>query len=116
VSAYKVVYSTGAGPTCKRCGHPQAACACAAASRGKAGDGIVRIRLEKKGRGGKAVTTIAGLPLSAADLRAWASGLKKACGSGGSVKDGVVEIQGDHRQRVLADLAARGYQAKLAGG
>lgn len=80
------------------------------------GDGIARIRREKKGRGGKTVTTISGLRLSATELKALASGLKRKCGSGGSVVNGVIEIQGDKAEVVLAELAQRGYQAKRAGG
>ena len=80
------------------------------------GDGIARVRREKKGRGGKTVTTISGLRLSAAELKALASELKRKCGSGGSVVDHVIEIQGDKVDVVLTELAKRGYQAKRAGG
>ena len=76
-------------------------------------DGIVRIFRDRGGRGGKVVTSIVGLP---GDLKAVASDLKRLCGSGGAVKDGVVEIQGDHREKVAARLKAKGYQVKLAGG
>lgn len=80
------------------------------------GDGIARVRREKKGRGGKTVTTISGLRLSAAELKTLSSELKRKCGSGGSVVDRVIEIQGDKVDIVLAELAKRGYQAKRAGG
>jgi translation initiation factor 1 len=80
------------------------------------GDGIVRVRRETAGRGGKTVTTIAGVPASDADLRALAVDLKRACGSGGTVKERVIEIQGDHRERIAALLESRGFTVKLAGG
>ena len=79
-------------------------------------DGSARVRLEKKGRGGKTVTTIAGLPLTGADLKALGSDLKRKCGSGGSVIDGVIEIQGDKADAVIATLEKAGYKAKRAGG
>ncbi|MFP5450666.1 MAG: translation initiation factor [Thermoleophilia bacterium] len=78
-----------------------------------AGDGIVRVGRTKAGRKGKTVTLVTGLPQG--DLGAVATELKKLCGSGGAVKDGVVEIQGDHRDRVVARLEGR-YRVKLAGG
>jgi len=80
------------------------------------GDGKVRIRRETKGRGGKAVTTISGLSLPAKDLKALGSELKRLCGTGGSVKDGTIEIQGDQRERLLEALRQRGFDVKLAGG
>lgn len=77
-------------------------------------DGVVRVFRDKSGRSGKIVTVVRGLPGSAlADV---ASDLKKQCGSGGAVKDGAVEIQGDHREKVAARLEAKGYRVKLAGG
>lgn len=80
------------------------------------GDGIVRIRRETAGRNGKGVTTISGIPLAEAELKELAKVLKVSCGVGGSVKDGVIEIQGDQREKVKAELEKRGYQVKLAGG
>jgi translation initiation factor 1 len=77
-------------------------------------DGVVRVSREVSGRRGKTVTVVRGLP--ARDLAAIASDLKRLCGSGGSAKDGVVEIQGDHRPKVVARLEAQGYRVKLAGG
>jgi translation initiation factor 1 len=77
-------------------------------------DGVVRIFREKGGRGGKTVTVVRGLPRG--DLKAVGSDLKKLCGSGGAAKDGVVEIQGDHREKIAARLEASGYRVKLAGG
>ena len=77
-------------------------------------DGVVRIFRDRGRRGGKAVTVVRGLP--AGDLDAVAADLKRFCGSGGSAKDGAVEIQGDHREKIAARLAAQGYTVKLAGG
>ena len=77
-------------------------------------DGIVRVFRDRGGRGGKVVTVVRGLPPG--DAAAVASDLKRLCGSGGAVKEGAVEIQGDHRERVAARLEARGYRVKLAGG
>ncbi|MDX6467955.1 MAG: translation initiation factor 1 [Gaiellaceae bacterium] len=77
-------------------------------------DGVVRLFREKGGRGGKTVTVVRGLP--AADVPAVAKDLKRHCGTGGSVKDGAVELQGDHREKVAARLESRGYTVKLAGG
>lgn len=87
-----------------------------APEEGPAGDGIVRLRLETKGRKGKGVTTISGLPLPGDELRSLAKKLKQSCGSGGSVKDRVVEIQGDHREPLKSQLESLGYRVKLAGG
>ena len=81
-----------------------------------AADGIARIRREKAGRGGKTVTTIADLPLDAGALAALAKRLKAACGTGGTVREGTIELQGDHRDAVLAFLAKEGFRGKLAGG
>lgn len=83
------------------------------APSGPAGDGVVRVGRTKAGRKGKTVTLVTGLP--AADVGAVATELKKLCGSGGSVKDGVVEIQGDHRDRIVARLEER-YRVKRTGG
>ncbi|OHV08662.1 stress response translation initiation inhibitor YciH [Kushneria phosphatilytica] len=79
-------------------------------------DGIVRIRREKSGRKGKGVTVIQGLPLREAELKPLLQALKKRCGSGGALKDGVLEIQGDHRDTLKSELERRGYTVKLAGG
>lgn len=81
-----------------------------------AGDGIVRLHRETKGRGGKAVTHITGLPLAGAALKSLAKELKQWCGTGGSVKDGVVTIQGDQREKLKPALTAKGYTVKIAGG
>jgi translation initiation factor 1 len=84
--------------------------------RAPKGDGIVRVRRETSGRGGKTVTTIQGVPLASDALDALAGELKRACGTGGTVRDYVIEIQGDHRAKLVALLEAKGYVVKLAGG
>lgn len=111
-----LVYSTDGGRMCPACRRPVAQCACARAAAPPPADGIVRVSRETKGRGGKAVTLVRGLALEAGALEQMAKRLKTACGSGGTVKDGVVEIQGDHCDRLLALLAAEGHKAKRAGG
>ena len=79
-------------------------------------DGTVRLRRETKGRGGGTVIVISGIPLAGAALKELAGALKKRCGCGGTIKDGIIEIQGDHRDTLLLELQNRGYRVKLAGG
>ncbi len=111
------VYSTAQGRLCPDCGNAISACKCRAADKQQVkGDGVVRIGRETKGRGGKGVTLITGLPLAEEPLKELASKLKQACGTGGTVKDGVIEIQGDHVERVMAALQAQGHRVKRAGG
>lgn len=112
-----LVYSTEAGRMCPDCRQPIAQCTCKQAARAvPAGDGIVRVQRETKGRGGKAVTVIRGVPLDADAMAALGKQVKTACGSGGTVKDGVIEVQGDHVERVMALLREKGYTVKRAGG
>lgn len=112
-----LVYSTDGGRMCPGCRQPVAQCVCRrTAAASPPGDGIVRVSRETKGRGGKAVTLVRGLAPDAAALDRLAKQLKAACGSGGTVKDGVVEVQGDHVQKVMALLAAEGHKVKRAGG
>lgn len=80
------------------------------------GDGIVRVRRETGGRGGKTVTTVQGVVVAQSALEDLAGELKRRCGTGGTVKDGIIEIQGDHRDKIVAALTQRGYTVKLAGG
>lgn len=79
-------------------------------------DGIVRIQRETKGRGGKAVTVLQGFDMDDAQLKEFAKKLKQQCGTGGTAKAGKIEIQGDHRQKLLDFVIAQGFKAKLAGG
>ena len=100
---------------CPGCRRPVADCACGQPAKA-AGDGIVRVSRETKGRGGKAVTLVLGLALDDAALAACAKRLRSACGAGGTVKDGVIEVQGDHAERIVAWLQAEGHLVKRAGG
>ena len=112
-----LVYSTEGGRMCPACRQPLTDCKCqAAAAAVPRGNDVVRVSCETKGRGGKAVTVVRGLPLDAAALAALGKRLRSACGAGGAVKDGVLEVQGDHRSRVVDDLKADGWTVKLAGG
>lgn len=112
-----LVYSTDFGRMCAACRQPVAACLCAQrAQLPPAGDGVARVTRERQGRGGKTVTVVRGLPLAAEALAALGKRLRTACGSGGTAKDGVLEVQGDHADRVLALLLAAGHPAKRAGG
>ena len=111
-----LVYSTGSGRMCPNCKRVAAHCICRANPRVSRGDGIARVRREVKGRRGKTVTTISGIALPETELRDLASELKRSCGTGGSVKDGIIEIQGDHCQALVGALEARGYTVKRAGG
>ncbi|MCE9682418.1 translation initiation factor Sui1 [Halomonas alkalisoli] len=114
-----LVYSTEHGDICPDCRQPQADCRCAEAAeqaRIEALDGVVRLRRETSGRKGKGVTTVTGIPLPDAELKALAKRLKKRCGTGGAVKEGIIEIQGDHREVLKAELERSGYTVKLAGG
>ncbi|MBN1359803.1 MAG: translation initiation factor Sui1 [Sedimentisphaerales bacterium] len=112
------VYSTEHGRMCPACGQPVAQCVC---RKGRTqaiapGDGIVRISRQTKGRKGKAVTVITGVPLGHDDLARLATRLKQKCGAGGTVKARVIEIQGDHRDLLVAELIQAGYIVKRVGG
>lgn len=113
-----LVYSTDSGRMCPACRQPMTACACKqlAAAAAPKGDGVVRVSRETKGRGGKAVTLVRGVPLDAMALAALGKRLRTACGCGGTVKDGVMEVQGDHCDRVIELLKAEGWSVKRAGG
>jgi len=105
----RLVYSTGDGDRRRR----DKAATSAQSGPQLPDDGVVRVFREKGGRGGKTVTVIRGL---SGDLSAVASELKRLCGSGGAVKDRTIEIQGDHREKVIARLQAAGHTVKAAGG
>jgi translation initiation factor 1 len=111
-----LVYTTGKGRICPDCRKPVASCSCRQTSTPPVTDGIVRIRRETKGRAGKGVTVITGVPLGPADLDQLAKQLKQRCGTGGTVKNGTIEIQGDHRDLLLAELTKKGWTVKKAGG
>ena len=110
-----LVYSTDSGRHCPDCSQPVDACICKQQQL-PAGDGIARVRRESKGRGGKTVTTISGVPLAEEALKELATALKKRCGCGGALKDGVIEIQGEHVELLLEELLKRGFKAKKSGG
>jgi len=113
-----LVYSTDGGRMCPACRKPLAQCLCKGQRAAvPVGDGMVRVSRESKGRGGKTVTLVRGLPLDAAALAALGKRLRSACGTGGTAKDGVLEVQGDHAERVVELLKAEGYaNVKRAGG
>ena len=110
-----LVFSTDAGRHCPDCRQPVAECTCKQTAIPE-GDGIARVRRESKGRGGKTVTTIIGVPLAEEPLKELAKALKQRCGTGGSLKEGVIEIQGDHVELLLAELIKKGFKAKKSGG
>lgn len=111
-----LVYSTDGGRMCPVCRRALASCNCNAAAKPPAGDGVVRVSRETKGRSGKAVTLVRGLPLDDAALAVLGKQLRCACGAGGNVKDGVIEVQGDHVDRLVVTLNGEGWAAKRSGG
>lgn len=111
----RLVYSTDEGKVCTDCGKAKTACTCHQHPPASAGDGIIRIQRETKGRKGKGVSLITGLPLGHEQLQTLAKQLKKKCGCGGTVKNGVIEIQGDYRTLLKENLEQMGYKVKIAG-
>lgn len=111
-----LVYSTDSGRMCPECRQAQADCRCKALAARPVGDGIVRVSRETKGRAGKGVTVVKGVLLDAEALTALGKQLKALCGSGGTAKDGVIEVQGDHCDRVIEALKGKGFTVKRAGG
>ncbi len=111
-----LVFSTEQGRTCPLCRQSSNNCCCREKTVAADSDGIVRVSRETKGRKGKGVTKITGLMLAPEALSDLALLMKKKCGGGGSIKDGVIEIQGDHRQVLMAELRQQGYQVKCVGG
>jgi len=116
----QLVYSTETGKICPLCQKPVLECTCKKKkSRSQTNikyDGIIRIQRETKGRKGKTVTTVSGFQLADDELKNLATQLKRRCGTGGSVKDGTIIIQGDHRDTLITELKNRGFKAKIAGG
>jgi translation initiation factor 1 len=120
MSANRLVYSSGQGRLCPECTRPLSECRCRRSKPAQppvpAGDGIVRVGRETKGRKGKGVTLISGVPLAGDALEALATRLKKRCGCGGTVDAGVIEIQGDHRDLLVEELGRLGYTVRRSGG
>ena len=116
----RLVYSTESAKICPSCQKPVSECTCKKKkSRSQTKikiDCIIRIQREVKGRKGKTVTIVSGFQINADELKILATQLKRRCGTGGSVKDGVIIIQGDHRDTLIAELKNRGFKAKIAGG
>ena len=110
------VYSTDLGRICSSCNQAKDSCCCKAAVMPSTGDGIIRIRRETKGRKGAGVTIIDGLALEASELKKLVKKIKQSCSSGGAIKGGSVEIQGEHREGIKALLEKAGYTVKLSGG
>jgi translation initiation factor 1 len=120
VTDSRLVYSTEFGQVCPECQRPVSECICkkkkTKASLKTKQDGVIRIRREVKGRKGKTVTVIDGLPFNQSNLITLAKHLKQQCGTGGSVKDDMIIIQGDHREKLMKLLKAQGHTVKLSGG
>jgi translation initiation factor 1 len=113
-----IVYSTDQGRMCPGCGNPTLKCTCSKKKGhlSPAGDGHVRVGRETKGRKGKGISLITGLPLGQDELRELARDLKRRCGTGGTVKGGNIEIQGEHRDTLVEELNKRGFNVKRSGG
>jgi translation initiation factor 1 len=111
-----LVYSTEGGRMCPACRQPIGQCTCGRRKFSPVSDGVVRVSRETKGRNGKSVTVVRGLVLDPAALAVLGKQLKTACGSGGTAKDGVIEVQGDHCERVIEALGKQGWIARRAGG
>ncbi|WP_310631347.1 translation initiation factor Sui1 [Paraburkholderia sp.] len=112
-----LVYSTDGGRMCPECRRTVAECVCKTIAQTQApGDSVARVLRETKGRGGKCVTVVRGLALDPVALASLGKQLRTACGSGGTVKDGVIEVQGDHCDRIIEALKKSGHRVKRAGG
>ena len=116
MSSTRRVYSTDHGRMCPQCDRLIAACRCKKTTQEPKSDGIVRVSRSTKGRKGKGVTLISGVPLGGEELKTFAKQLKAATGAGGAIKEGVIEIQGDHRDKLIPVLEAKGWTVKRAGG
>ncbi len=115
-TASGLVYSTALGRTCPACEHAIEHCKCSTTEATQSGDGIVRLQRQTKGRKGKGVTLITGVSLEPTALIELSKQLKRKCGSGGTIKNGVIEIQGDHRAVLMLELQKLGWTVKFAGG
>jgi translation initiation factor 1 len=116
MNASRLVYSTDAGRMCPDCGKAIAACVCKKTNTRPASSGGVRVSRQTKGRGGKTVTRVEGVPLDDDALMQLGKQLRSICGSGGTVKDGVIEVQGDHCDKVIEALKQLGFAPKRSGG
>jgi translation initiation factor 1 len=116
----RLVYSTETGKICPTCQKPVSKCTCKKKkSKSQPNikiDGIIRVQREVKGRKGKTVTMVSGFQINADELKNLAGQLKRRCGTGGSLKNGIIIIQGDHRDTLITELKARGFKAKISGG
>lgn len=116
----RLVYSTESGRICPKCEKYFEHCSCSKKQEQPVvvskEDGVVRVGRETKGRKGKGVTTVTGVPLASDELKTLAKELKQKCGTGGTLKDGVIEIQGDHRDQLIELLKAKGWTVKRSGG
>jgi translation initiation factor 1 len=109
----RLVYSSAAGRICRGCGQPERGCRCGEAKAAPVPNRpVAKLRMEKKGRGGKTVTVVFGLPQNDAFLKDLGTALKRACGTGGAITDDGIELQGDLRDRVREFLVAKGFQVK----
>ena len=115
-SKNKTVYSTDTNGFCNTCNKEQKRCKCHSTSSTPSGDGIVRVGRQTKGRKGAGVTTITGIPLTGKELKDFVKKLKKKCGCGGTIKNEVVEIQGDQRDLLIPELEKTGWKVKRSGG
>jgi len=113
---FGTVYSTEFGRMCPVCGRPISNCLCSKKTVTPMGDGIVRVGRETKGRRGKGVTLITGVPLDQEGMQKLTKQLKQKCGAGGAVKEGIIEIQGDHRDVLVEELVKQGFRVKRSGG
>ena len=120
----RLVYSSASGRICPECGNPVSSCTCKKKkdvktekpARSYPADGIIRIMRDTKGHGGKTVTKLSNISIDNSRLKELAKQLKNRCGTGGTIKHGEINIQGDHRQAILEELTRQGYRAKIAGG
>lgn len=116
----RLIYSTESGKICPTCQKPVSKFSCKKKKSNSQSniklDGIIRVQREVKGRKGKTVTTISGFQINEDELKDLATQLKRRCGTGGSVKDGLIIIQGDHRETLIVELKDREFKAKMAGG
>jgi len=112
----RLVYSTEHGRVCPACKKDLSRCTCGKKGQQPAGDGIVRVGRATKGRKGKGVSVITGIPADGDQLKQIAKTLKQKCGSGGTVKNGIIEIQGDHRDLLVSELKAMGHTVRRSGG